>query len=126
MLSIVLTILGLAAVIVFAIQVYKTAVSTERNAVGWTVLTVLTGLGFQFVIPFIVGVAIGIYLVVTGTPAIDLEYSLFGIITVINILSIVLSIVGMSMIMKIVSRIPDDVSSNAPPPPPPPTFDQNI
>ena len=125
MLSIVFTILGIAAVVVFAIQVYKTAVSTERNAALWTLATVLVGIGFQFFAPFAIGVAIGIYYVATGSPLENMA-GLAGLLMVADVILLVLSIVGMAMITKVVARVKDDELVTYAPPPPPPAFGENI
>jgi len=123
MLSIVFTIIGFAAIVVFAIQVYKTAVSTERNAPLWTAATVVTGLAVQFLLPFLAGVAIGIYYVVSGRPLERLQTDLFGVLTMIDIAALILSMVAMSRLMARVSVIQDDLPNSAvQPPPPPPTF----
>jgi hypothetical protein len=119
MLSIVFTIACLVAIVVFAIQVYKTATSTGRNAPIWTVVTVFVGFTIQFVLPFFVGLGIGIYYAVTGKPM-DL---MFGLLTLVDVLGLVLSVVGMSLVMKHVSKVPDDdTSSLGPAPPSPPRF----
>lgn len=117
-----LSIVGIVAIVVIAIQVYKSAAATERNAAAWTVVAVVVGIGIQFVIPTIVGVMIGAYLVATGTPVEEIQeyFALWG---VIGVAGIVLSIVGMVLVAKHVSKVKED-DSNAGAPPPPPTFVQ--
>ncbi len=117
-----LSIIGIVAIVVIAIQVYKSASSTERNAAAWTAIAVVVGIGIQFVIPAIVGFAIGFYLVATGTPVEEIQ-GYFGLWTVIGIAGIVLSLVGMIVVAKHVSNVKDD-GTNTPAPPPPPTFVQ--
>jgi hypothetical protein len=117
-----LFILGIVAIIVLTIQVYKSAVSTERNAAGWAALTFVVGFGIQFVIPVVVGLVYGIYLAATGS-ATDFEGGYFGVMTIISLLGIVLSIVGMWLIAKHVSTVIDD-GVTPPAPPPPPAFGQ--
>src|SRR5688572_15971870 len=112
-----LTILGIVAIIVLTIQVYKSAASTERNAAGWAALTFIVGIGIQFVIPMMIGLIYGIYLAATGS-ATDFEGGYFGVMTIISLGAIVLSIVGMWLIAKHVSNVIDDVYQPAPPPPP--------
>lgn len=122
MLSIAFTVIGLAAIVVFAIQAYKTAVSTERNAALWTVVTVLTGFLFQNIIPFAVGFALGAYYVLTGGDLSMLDRDLGGYLTMIDILAVVLSIWGMGMVVKFISGVKDEKPGAHIPPPPPPTF----
>jgi hypothetical protein len=113
-----LSILGLVAIVVIAIQVYKSAASTERNPVAWTAIAVVIGIGVQLVLPTIVGFAIGFYLVATGTPP-DQIQEYFGLWGVVGIAGLVLSIVGMVLIAKHVSKVKDEDNSRKAPPPPP-------
>ena len=113
-----ISILGLVAIIVIAIQVYKSAASTDRNPVGWTVLALMIGIGIQFVIPVMIGLGYGIYLAATGS-AEDLQNFAFGLMGVIDVVAIVLSIVGMWLIARHVSKVQDDVEIGPAPPPPP-------
>jgi len=125
MLSIVLTLLGIVAIVVFTTQVYKTAIDTERNASGWAVVTAAVRITIQFVLPLLVGILVGIYLVVTGNGLEHLETSLFGLLTIIDVLGVILSVVGMWFVMKHVSKI-KEADAAGPTPPPPPTFSENV
>jgi hypothetical protein len=118
-----LSILGLVAIIVLTIQVYKSAASTGRNAAGWAALTFVVGFGIQFVIPVMIGLIYGVYLASTGSTDVDVDVGYVGLISIIGIGGIVLSIVGMWLIAKHVSKVIDD-GVNPPAPPPPPTFGQ--
>jgi drug/metabolite transporter (DMT)-like permease len=120
-----LTILGLVAIVVFTVQVYKTAAGTERNAPLWAAMTAVIGIALQFVVPILFGVVLAVYYIATGTPVENLESEMFGGALLISIAGIVLSIVGMVLAMKHVSKVKDDEPA-AKAPPPPPTFDQNI
>lgn len=121
-----LSILGIVAVVVLAIQIYKTAAGNGRNAPLWTFISVVIGIGLQFVVPMLAGIVLAVYLLITGTPQENLESAMFGMLTVISILGIVLSIAGMAVVAKYVARIKDDEpAASVPPPPPPPTFGDN-
>jgi hypothetical protein len=117
-----LSILGIVAIVVFTIQVYKSAASNNRNAAGWAVLTVILGIGIQFVVPVFIGLALGIYIAATGGDVDGIQASYFGLFAVIGVAGIILSIVGMYLVMRYVSKVPDDDPSVYAPPPPPPTF----
>jgi len=119
-----LSILGIVAIVVFTIQVYKTAAGTERNAPLWAIATAGIGIGIQFVLPVIIGLILAIYYMSTGTPAEELQSAVAGIASVIGVVGMVLSIVGMWLVMKHVSNVRDDLSVTAPPPPP--AFDREI
>ena len=119
-----LTILGFVAIIVFTIQVYKAAKSTERNAALWALACAVVGLGFQFGVPIAIGLVIGIYYVVTGMPMDSIEAEISGLALIIGILGLILSVVGMVLIAKHVSRVKLDRPGTNAPPPPPPTFNQ--
>lgn len=120
-----LFIAGIVAILVFTIQVYKTAVGTERNAPLWALLTAGVGIVFQFVVPFIIGIVLVVYYLATGTPPDQLEGTMFtGLATILNVACLILSIVGMVLVSKHVSKIREDVPANtgSMPPPPPPSF----
>ena len=119
MLSIVLLFLGIVAIVVFTIQVYKTAIDTGRNAPLWAGATAVIGIVIQFFLPVIIGVFFGIYLAVTERGFEDLESGFFGLMTVINVAGVLLSVVGMWLVMKHVSKIKEDDPAGAAPPPPP-------
>jgi putative Mn2+ efflux pump MntP len=120
-----LTIFGIVAIIVFTIQVYKTAAGTERNAPLWAIITAVTGIGLQFVVPFFFGLVLAIYYLATGTPQDQLESEIYGMATIIGLLGLVLSVVGMYLVVKFVSRVKDEPRVPHAPPPPP-TFDRDL
>jgi len=117
-----LGLLGIIAIVVFTIQVYKTAKNTDRNAALWALLTVGIGVALQFIIPFFIGIVLVIYYMMTGTPADRLETEISGLAMVLNVVCIALSIVGMVLVMKHVSKVRDDPPMSAASPPPPPSF----
>src|SRR5688572_339957 len=112
-----LFILGVVAIVVFAIQVYKSAASTGRNAVGWVTVTVAVGIGIQFGLPIFVGLIYGVYLAILGPP-VELEPGFFGLMGVIGVAGIILSIVGMWLVARHVCKVRDEDSNVQPPPPP--------
>ena len=114
-----LSILGIVAIVVFSIQVYKTANGMERNGGLWAALTAVIGVGLQLGIPIFLGIAIGIYYLATGGDPENIESSVGGWAAVIGIVCFFLSIVGMWLVMKYVSRVPDAPIGNVQPPPPP-------
>jgi hypothetical protein len=118
--DVMISILGFVAIIVIAIQVYKSASSTDRNPVGWTALALMIGIGIQFVLPVMIGVGYGLYLAATNSLD-DIQYTNFGLMGVIGLVSTVLSIVGMWFVAKHVSKVKNDVEGE-PVPPPPPSF----
>jgi hypothetical protein len=87
----------------------------------WTVATILIGFTIQLMIPFFIGVGIGVYYAATGRAA----WEIFGLLTVIDLTALVLSIVAMSLVMRHVSRVKDDDPAARTPPPPPPLFGGN-
>ncbi|MEP7211719.1 MAG: hypothetical protein ABI791_01500 [Acidobacteriota bacterium] len=115
------------AVFIVTYQVYKSAVSTERNPWFWAGLTLVTGFGLQVVLPMLFGIVLAVYYSVTGTPPERLESEITGLIGVFGLVSLVLSIVGMVLIMKHVSKVKDDVPATyTQGPPPPPNFGGGI
>jgi hypothetical protein len=115
-------IFALIAIVVFTIQVYKTANGTGRNGALWALLTAGVGLGLQIVIPFIIGIVLAIAYLVMGSSPETLESEITGPATIIGIIGLILSIVGMVLISKHVAKVPDDPPMSAAVPPPPPQF----
>ena len=115
-------IIALVAVIVFTIQVYKTANGTGRNGALWAMLTAAVGLGFQFVLPFVFGIVLAIVYMVQGSTVESLESDITLPATLIGLAGIVISIGGMFLISKHVAKVPDDPPMSAVAPPPPPQF----
>jgi hypothetical protein len=116
-----LTIIGLVAIIVCAIQAWKAAAGTDRNPPLWTVLVVATGIAFQIIVPVLLVIVIAAYYVATGTPPARLDSEIGGVATFVGIVGIVLSVIGMGFILRRLARLKDD-DPPVPAPPPPPTF----
>ena len=114
-----ISILGFVAIIIFTIQVYKAAKSTERNAGLWAMICAVVGFGLQFVVPIAFSMVLAIYYTLTGTPPEGLEDELTGPATIIGILGLILSIVGMVLIAKHVSKVTTETMTTVAPPPPP-------
>ena len=111
-----LSILGIVAIVVFSIQVYKTANGMERNGGLWAALTAVIGVGLQLVVPIFFGIVIGIYYVATGGDPENIDSSVVGWATVIGVVCFFLSIAGMWLVMKYVSKVPDTPIGSVQPP----------
>ncbi len=118
-----LSILGLVAVFIATYYVYKTAKDTGRNAVGWALLTFAVGFGIQIILPIIIGIIIAIVMSASGNSIAEIQKSVENIAMIIGIACLVFSVVGIWLIMRRVSKIPESETFTSPPPPPPPTFD---
>jgi hypothetical protein len=114
--------LALVAIVVFTIQVYKSANGTGRNGALWALLTAAVGIGFQLVIPFTVGIVLAIVYLAMGSTAETIESDINLPASLIGIFGLIVSVVGMVLISKHVSKVPDDPPMAAVTPPPPPTF----
>lgn len=116
-----LTILGFVAVIAATFHIYKTAKDTNRNAVVWALATLAVGFGFQLVIPLLIGMVVGVLMVSAGSSATEMQTAIQPYALVIGLVCLVLSFVGIWLLARQVSKMPDDNFSAAVPPPP--TFD---
>ena len=116
-----LGILALIAVFISAYYAYKTANGTGRSGPLWALATLGVGLGCQIVLPVLVGLILGIVYVVTGTPVSDLQQKIAGITMIISFVALFLSFVGIWLVLRHISKIPED-RPGTPIPPPPPTF----
>ena len=119
-----LSILGIVVIIVATYQVYKTAGDTGRNAALWAIITFLIGAGLQIALPIIAVMIIGVIYLVSGTPEARLQEALSGLSIVITLVCLVLSFVGVWLILRQVSKIPEEKTFVAPPAPPT-DFNQN-
>jgi MFS superfamily sulfate permease-like transporter len=114
-----LSIIGLVIVIVATYYTYKTAKDYGRNAVLWAIATFCVGFGVQFVVPIVIGFVLAIIWVIQGsTDPLEMQARLVGPAAVIGLICLVASLVGMWMILKKVSQVPDEPVGTTPPPPP--------
>lgn len=114
-----LGILGFISIFVFAYFAFKTARDYGRNAWLWCFGVFGVGFGLQIVLPIIVGMILAVVWLASGTPADQLQAKIEGPAQFLGLIFLVLSIAGMFMMLKIVSRVPDtdDATINVPPPP---------
>ena len=111
-------ILGLVVIIVAAVMAYKTAKQYERSAGLWVAIVIAIGVGFQIVIPVVIGIVMGIVYVLQGNNPADMQNDLDGWLILINVVSILLSVVGIMAVLKYLSKVPEDKPYTAPPAPP--------
>lgn len=112
-------IIAFIAIFVFTFQVYKTASGMGRNAALWALLTAAVGFGFQVVIPMLFGIVIAVVYIASGTPPELIESEILGPVSIVSIVCLIASIVGMVLIAKHVGKVVDDPVGTAAPPPPP-------
>ena len=117
-----ISVIGFIIIFIVAYFAYKTANDTGRSGLLWAFITVAAGIGIQFVLPIIIGIVLALIYMAGGTPVTKLQEEISGIAIFIGIGSIALSLVAMWLILKHVSKLPEDEPAAAPPPPP--TFDQ--
>lgn len=123
MLSIVLTVIGLAAIVIFSKHVYSSSTETGRNAGLLVFINILLGLTFQWIFPFLVMIAIVIIIIVRGVPVENFEEAVgFMIPLIISVLGIALSALAMMQVLKYASKVREDDDARTDAPPPPPTF----
>ena len=116
----ILTILGLAFLVVLTIFAYKTAKDYQRNAGLWALLTFAVIFGIQIILPFVVGMIIVIVMLAGGIPQNQLQRRFDEDVPAItiNIGFTVLSVVAGFLILRYLSKIPEEKSFIAPPTPP--------
>ncbi|MCY7375635.1 MAG: hypothetical protein LH472_06645 [Pyrinomonadaceae bacterium] len=119
-----LSILGFIAVFIATYYIYKTAEDTGRNAVGWALLTFAVGFGLQIIFPVIILIMITIGMSVSGKRLTNTEQLPWSVDTIISLTGLAASFVGIWLIMRRVSTIPEDESFAAPPAPP--TFNEKM
>jgi cytochrome bd-type quinol oxidase subunit 2 len=102
--------------------IYKNAKQNGHNAILWTIISIVAGVGVQFFIPLMIGMTIGIYWALKGYSEDEITAAVKGPATIIGIISLIASIVGVLAIMKKVNTIPEEAFLTVQPPPPP-TFE---
>lgn len=118
-----LGIVAFIAIFFFAYQAYRTAVRYEKSPVKWALLVFGAGFGLQLIIPFFVGLAIGIWYAISGGDPANFASSYNVLFNVIGLVFIVASFVVMVMMINRISRVEDEPADDAEPPPPPGEFD---
>lgn len=113
-----LSILGLVAVIVTTYFAYKTAKDTGRNAILWALITFAVGVGFQIIIPMLIGIFVAVAWMASGSTVEEVQTSLDSISWIIGIICLFLSFLGIGLIMRHLSKIPEEKSFISPPSPP--------
>lgn len=118
-----LGIIGLIFVIVAPIFVYRNAKQNGHNAVLWTLVAFGIGIGLQIIIPFIVGIVLGVIWVNQGFFPAEIQEKLQTPATILGLISLFLSVIGVLLVMRHVNTV-RDVKESHPLPPTPPDFNQ--
>jgi uncharacterized membrane protein len=117
-----LSILSLITVFIATYYTYKNASDTNRNAGRWALLTFAVGFGFQIIVPGIILFIIAFAMTPSGKPLTMSKQFPWSIDIIISLLGLLASFIGIWLIMRHVSTIPDEEVFNAPPVPP--NFDE--
>lgn len=112
-----LSILGFIAIFIATYYIYKTAKDTNRNAIGWALLTFAVGFGLQIVLPSIILIAIVVAMTISGKRLTNVDELPWSADIIISLFGLAASFVGIWLIMRRVSTISDEEVFNAPPPP---------
>jgi hypothetical protein len=102
--------------------VYKNAKQNGHNAVLWTIISIVAGLGVQIILPFVIIVLIGIIWTITGSNQTETQEAMQSISFPMGFIALFISIIGVLAVMKKVNTIPDEAFLTVQPPPPP-TFE---
>jgi hypothetical protein len=105
--------------IIATIFVYRTARDNGYNAILWAVITVITFLGVQLAVGFLIGIIFGLGMAAFGWSETSLTNNAF----VFNLIALAASIGSVMLILRHVNKIPDDEPANVPPPP---KFDEKL
>ncbi len=108
---------GFVLLIVFTVFAYKTAKEYGRNAIGWALITFFTGIGIQIILPIFIVVIIAIISTVGGISTQEIQENI-PIVT-ITIFCILLSLGAGFLILRHLSKLPEDFDM---PPAPPSDF----
>jgi membrane protein implicated in regulation of membrane protease activity len=112
-------ILGLIFVLIAPIFIYRTAKQNGHNPLLWAAISVAAGIGIQIILPVLFSLAVGIVMVSTGRNVNEVQEAIQQSSSVFGIICLVLSVLGVYLVMRRVSKIPEDISFSTPPEPPP-------
>lgn len=115
-----LGILGFIFVIIATVYTYRTAKSNGHNAVLWMLTAFAVGFGVQIIIPFIIGVVLGIVLMTSGHSIAEVQSMIQAPAGIIGFICLFISIIGVVLVLRRASTIREDDTL-----PPPPDFYQN-
>src|SRR5215213_6444779 len=118
----IILILGLALLIVLTVFAYKTAKDYDRNAIGWALFTFAVGFGFQIILPICIYIIIAVAVTVSGKRLEQVQDDIPDI--TISLVCVALSVAAGMLILRYLSKIPDEQPFDAPPAPPT-DFNQN-
>lgn len=115
--------IALIGVIVAAVFAYRTARDNGRNGPLWALATLGVGFLFQIVIPMIVGLVLAVIFLSSGGATEQIQEKVETPAGIVGFISIFLSVVGIWLILRHVSKLP--VQRPIENVPPPPTFYEN-
>lgn len=112
-----LTILGIALVIISTLLIYRSAKQNGHNAVKWTVISAVTGVLLQIVIPLLSSIILVAVWMSSGKTMRQIEEDILAPALIIGVVCLVLNVAVAALIMKKVALIAEE-NPVAPPPPP--------
>ena len=115
-----INIFGIVLLIVFTVFAYRTAKDYGRNAIGWAAITFAVGFFVQIILPIVLVIIIGIAMLWSGSTPEQMQQDVPAFS--VTLLGIFLSIVAAMLILRYVSKIPDEPTVDNQPPPPPTNF----
>jgi MFS family permease len=119
--------LGTVATFVAAYFTFRTANENGRSGIVWGFISLLVGFGLQIVAPFVLGVLLVVIMLFTGTPQSQIQSKIDGPANIIFYVFWLLGFVGLFLVIKFVSRLPEtDESDIREIVPPPPTFNNDL
>lgn len=114
----ILVILGIAAVIVASVLAYRTANDYDRNGIVWAILVLVVGFGIQIILPVCIVIIYAIYTVASGGEGAGIGAIGVGSSLILSVGCLILSVVAIMLILRHLSKVPEDKPFTAPPLPP--------
>lgn len=110
-------IIGIIFIIVAPFFVYRVAKQNGHKPIFWALIALAVGIGFQIIVPIIVGIILAVVLVSTGTSPNAIEATIQGYSLIIGLPCLILSFVGVFLVIQHVRKV-KQVNATAPPAPP--------
>lgn len=121
-----LSLLGIIAIVIFAVHTFRSANSNGRNGGLWAFVSVAVGIALQWVVPLVASMVIAIFYIASGSNIDTIEQDIMWPAVVISFAGLGLSFLGMWLVLRHVSQIPDEEPFTASGPPPPPVFGNEL
>lgn len=92
-------------IIVAPLFVYLTAKKNGHKSVYWALIALAVGVGFQLILPVIIGIVLAVVLGLTGTSPNAIQATIQGYSLIIGISSSILNVIGVLLVLRRINKV---------------------